>query len=154
MQINHHSQKEHTKMSKIAKFGCKMRKIQPCKVCKFCILLYCVRKLLPFSAQMWQQFQNIQNFRNLQGYMFRISQPNFAILLILGRSFRKYTFSCQDKTTLAKIMQLLFTFDRGMRVEKTPLPTLRRATFTLQRIAFRSGVKKHISDTECTTFRS
>ena len=45
MQINHHSQKEHTKMSKIAKFGR-----------KFCILLFCVRKLLPFSAQMWQQF--------------------------------------------------------------------------------------------------
>jgi hypothetical protein len=32
----------HTKMSKIALFGC--------KVCKF---LYCVRKLLPYSAQMW-----------------------------------------------------------------------------------------------------
>ena len=31
---------------------------------------------------------------------------------------------------------------------------LREATFTLYQIAFRRGAKKHLSDTECTTFRS
>jgi putative component of toxin-antitoxin plasmid stabilization module len=35
------------------------------------------------------QYKSVQNLRTLQGYMFRIyiSQPNFAILLILVCSF-------------------------------------------------------------------
>ena len=35
-----HSLKEHPMFSKIAKFGCKMLKIYPCEVGKFCIYLY------------------------------------------------------------------------------------------------------------------
>jgi hypothetical protein len=33
------------------------------------------------------QYKSIQNLQTLQGYIFRISQPNFAILLILVCSF-------------------------------------------------------------------
>jgi hypothetical protein len=50
-------------MSKIAKFCCDMT----CKVRKFCILLYCVRKL-PYHI--WAE--NYSNFR-MQGHMHKIN---------------------------------------------------------------------------------
>ena len=55
--------------------------------CKFCILLYCMRKL---------QYKSIQNLQTLEGYIFyifyKISQPNFSILLSLVCPSREYTF--------------------------------------------------------------
>ena len=38
---------------------CKMRKIKPSKICKFCILLYCNFRM---------QYKSIQNLKTLQGY--------------------------------------------------------------------------------------
>jgi hypothetical protein len=61
---------------------CKMRKIKPSKICKFCILLYCNFRM---------QYKSVQNMQTLQGYIFRILQ-HFATklcnhLLILVCSF-------------------------------------------------------------------
>jgi hypothetical protein len=43
------------------------------------------------------QYKSIHNLRILEGYIFRILQRNFAILLILVCSFREYILFCQDK---------------------------------------------------------
>jgi hypothetical protein len=64
MQINHHSQKEHAKMSKITKFGYEM--------------LYHFR--LKCGSNFRTQYKSIQNLQTLQGYIFRILQ-HFATKL-------------------------------------------------------------------------
>jgi hypothetical protein len=56
---------------------CKMRQIQPCEICTFCINLYYARENAPFSAQMWCIFPRVNTNLNKivqisQGYIFLI----------------------------------------------------------------------------------
>jgi hypothetical protein len=50
------------------------------------------RSGVPGGSNFRTQYKSMQNLRTLQGYIFRMSQPNFAILLILVCSFPEYTF--------------------------------------------------------------
>ena len=61
---------------------CKVWKIQPCKVCKFCICLYYVWKLLPFSAQKWPAISahntKYANFARLYFHILQYFVPKFC----------------------------------------------------------------------------
>jgi hypothetical protein len=53
-QIFYHSLKKHHKISNIPKFRCKMRIISPCEVCRFSVILYYAREMIPLSEKRYQ----------------------------------------------------------------------------------------------------
>ena len=99
MQINHHSSKERTKMSKIAKFA-KNIALQSLQILYTFVLRAEIATIfspnvvaIANSARIFLYFPQ----PNIFSAFYNISQPNFAILLILVCSFREYTFFCQVK---------------------------------------------------------
>jgi hypothetical protein len=97
-----HRKKEHTKMSKFAKFGCEMLYNVENIALQSLQILYtfvcCVRKLLPFrpkcgrnvvgiSARNTKIYKTCELRKAIFSAFYNISQPNFANLLILVCSF-------------------------------------------------------------------
>ena len=72
--------KSNPKFSKTAKFGCKT--LQPCEVCKFCILLYYAWKSVITFRNLITHFRalykSIQNSQTLQDFIFHILLHNFT----------------------------------------------------------------------------
>ena len=58
----------------------------------FYIIVLCTEIDTTFGSKMVKQFpneiQNIENLQTSQGYIFRILQPNFGILILSKGSFR------------------------------------------------------------------
>ena len=78
----------------------KMRKIQPCKICQFCILLYYKRKFAPQLAWKWCKFPLvIQKYTKLANFA-RLYFPHFSTFRdqILHIYYFWYDlFSCGDE---------------------------------------------------------
>ena len=110
MQINHHSSKEHTKMSKIAKVW--LRNVIKCgkySLAKFenfvfvCITCGNCYHANACGNNFRTQYKSIQNLQTLQGYIFRILQ-HFATKLCnfthFSMLFPEIYFFCQDKKSV------------------------------------------------------
>ena len=98
-------------MSKIAKFGCEMLynaeniALQSSQIlytfvyiaCGNCYHIWAENGIVAISARNTKVYKICELCKAIFSAFYNISQPNFAILLILVCSFREYTFFCQDK---------------------------------------------------------
>jgi hypothetical protein len=76
-----------------------MRKIEPCKVCNFSVILYYAREIAAPTPESYVNFPFvIQNYWKTANFAFyKILQQNFGILLILWCSFKLGWNFCLDR---------------------------------------------------------